>query len=67
MKDIKTGTLCTSISMISVFIMFVWGYLADDFSHSWLAVMAGGIVSAIIAMIRRDKENSNKDKEDGAA
>ena len=43
MKNIKTGTLCACISMISVFIMLVWGYAADDFEHSWLAVMAGGI------------------------
>ena len=66
MKDIKTGTLCASISMISVFIMLVWGFAANDFAHSWLAVMAGGILSAIISMIRKDKEhakNENKETE----
>ena len=43
MKNIKTGTLCACIGMISVFIMLVWDYAAGDFEHSWLAVMAEGI------------------------
>ena len=55
MKDIKTGTLCAIISMASVFIMLVWGYLAGSFQYSWLAVMAGGIIIAAISMIRKDK------------
>lgn len=49
MKNIKTGTLCACIGMISVFIMLVWGYAAGDFEHSWLAVMAGGIACATLA------------------
>ena len=62
MKDIKTGTICAIISMISVFVMFVWGYVAGDFAHSWLAVMAGGIASAIVAMVRKDKGSSGKEE-----
>jgi hypothetical protein len=50
--------------MISVFIMLVWGFAAGDFEHSWLAVMAGGIISAIVAMIRRDKAEVDKDKKE---
>ncbi|MCR5357457.1 MAG: hypothetical protein K6E63_08655 [Lachnospiraceae bacterium] len=64
MKDIKTGTLCASISMISVFIMFVWGYLANDFGHSWLAVMAGGIISCIVSMVRKDKDKAEEDNKE---
>ena len=64
MKDIKTGTLCASISMISVFIMLVWGYAADDFEHSWLAVMAGGIAIAIVTMVRKDKEHAEKERKE---
>lgn len=63
MKDIKTGTLCAIISMTSVFIMLVWGFIAGSFQHSWLAVMAGGIISAAVSMIRKDKEKA-EDKSD---
>lgn len=67
MKNIKTGTICALISMTSVVVMFIWGYLANDFSHSWLAVMVGGILSCAVFMIRKDiksgeKENDNDDK-----
>ncbi len=67
MKNIKTGTICALISMTSVVVMFIWGYLANDFSHSWLAVMVGGILSFAVFMIRKDfksgeKENDNDDK-----
>ena len=64
MKNIKTGTLCACISMISVFIMLVWGYAADDFERSWLAVMAGGIACAIISMVRKDKAKAEEEKKE---
>ena len=62
MKDIKTNTLCTIISMVSVLVMFIWGYLADSFDHCWLAVMAGGIIVMSIRMIRKDKEEKAKEE-----
>ena len=62
MKNIKTGTICAAISMISVFIMLVWGFAAGDFGHSWLAVMAGGIACAIVTMVRRDKSKAEEEK-----
>ena len=64
MKNVKTGTICASISMISVFIMFVWGYAAGDFEHSWLAVMAGGIASGIVSMVRKDKAAAEKEEQE---
>lgn len=63
MKDIKTGTICAIISMTSVVIMLIWGFLANDFSHSWLAVAIGGVVSCAFAMIRNDLDKAKKDKE----
>ncbi|MBQ6318704.1 MAG: hypothetical protein IJI23_02825 [Lachnospiraceae bacterium] len=63
MKDIKTGTICAIISMTSVVIMLLWGFLADDFAHSWLAVMVGGVASCAFAMISRDMDKAKKDKE----
>ena len=63
MKDIKTGTLCAIIAMVSVLVMLIWGYVEGSFEHSWLAVMAAGICMAAISMIRKDKRDSeNKDK-----
>ncbi len=61
MKNIKTGTICALISMVSVVVMFIWGYLANDFSHSWLAVMVGGILSCAVYMIRKDIKGAEKD------
>ena len=63
MKDIKTNTLCSIISMVSVLVMFIWGYIAGTFEHSWLAIMAAGIIIASISMIRKDTEKS-EDKEE---
>ena len=63
MKDVKTGTICAIISMTSVVIMFIWGFLANDFAHSWLAVMVGGVASCAFAMIRKDLDKAKKDKE----
>ncbi len=62
MEDIKTGTLCAIIAMVSVLVMLIWGYVEGSFEHSWLAVMAAGICMAAISMIRKDKRNAeNKD------
>ena len=63
MKNIKTGTICALISMVSVVVMFIWGYLANDFSHSWLAVMVGGILSCAVSMIRKDIKGAEKDND----
>ena len=63
MKDVKAGTICGIISMVSVLIMFLWGFLGNAWSVSWVAVMIGGVLSGIVYMIRRDKENSNNDKQ----
>ena len=46
------------------FFMLVWGYAADDFEHSWLAVMAGGIACAIISMVRKDKAKAEEEKKE---
>ena len=50
-----TKKLIPIISMVSVLVMFLWGYLANDWSRSWLAVFAGGIIIAIISILGRDK------------
>ena len=59
MKDIKTGTLVAIISMCSVVVMFIWGYIEGGYQHSWLAILIGGVISSAISMIRKDKENKD--------
>ncbi len=51
------------VAMVSVFVMFIWSYLEGNWSHSWLAVMAGGIVIAIISMLSKGDKGNRKDKE----
>lgn len=54
--------LIVAISMISVFIMIAWGTLTNSYSHSWLAVFAGGILITIVSMVgRSDDDNGNND------
>lgn len=50
-----TKKLIPIISMVSVLVMFVWGYFAGSFEHSWLAVFAGGIAIAVISIISKKK------------
>jgi hypothetical protein len=41
------------ISMVSVGVMVIWGTLANDWSKSWIAVMAGGIAIAALSIINK--------------
>ena len=50
------------ISMASVLIMFVWGYLAGSFAQSWLAVFAGGIAVAALTIIGKKQPENEKDE-----
>ena len=55
-----TKKLIPIISMVSVLVMFLWGYLANDWSKSWLAVFAGGIIIAAISIFNKDKDGKDK-------
>lgn len=59
MKDISTNTLTTIISMASVVVFLILGFLGS-FQYSWLTFMVAGILIVSIRMIRRDKENAEK-------
>ena len=50
------------IPIVSVAVMVIWGTLAKDWSKSWLAVFAGGIIIAAISIFNKDK--GGKDKEE---
>ena len=62
MKDLSTNTLSTIISMVSMLVMFIWGYIEGNFNHSWLAIMVGGIIIVSIRMVRKDKEAKEKEE-----
>lgn len=55
-----TKKLIPIISMVSVLVMFAWGYLAGDFEHSWLAVFAGGIAIAVISIVGKNRGKDNR-------
>lgn len=54
-------TLIPIISMVSVLIMFAWSYLEGSWSHSWLAVFAGGIAITVVSMLQHSKDKDGKD------
>ena len=45
--------LTTIIPILSVCVMLVWGLIANDWSKSWIAVMAGGIAIAALSIINK--------------
>ncbi len=55
-------TIIPIISIVSVVVMMLWGFLAGDWSRSWLAVFVGGCVIAILSIINKGKEEKDKDK-----
>lgn len=43
------------ISILSVIIMLVWGFAFNGWARSWLAVVIGGLIIAILKVVY-DKE-----------
>lgn len=59
-------TIIKIIPLVSVLVMLLWGFLGNAWNISWLAVVVGGIVTAILHVIAKDIENNknnNNDKE----
>ena len=52
--------LNTIIPIISVAVMIIWGMLAKDYSHSWLAVFVGGIIMAVINVLGKKNDDNKK-------
>lgn len=59
MKNISTGTITAIISMCSVVVFFVWGWL-DTYQHFWIVFIICGIAIAAVSMIRKDQEKAAK-------
>ena len=43
--------LTSIIGIVSVLVMLLWGYLGHDWGHSWLAVVIGGVICAILRVL----------------
>ena len=59
--DIKK--LIPIISIVSVVVMMLWGFIGNDWGHSWLAVFVGGCIIAILSILK-GKDADKKDKDD---
>jgi hypothetical protein len=60
-----TKKLIPIVAMVSVLIMFLWGYLVPDgWSKSWLAVFAGGIIITAISIMNNDKGKKDEKKDE---
>ncbi len=55
-------TITMIIGMIAFIIFFIWGYL-DTFEHSWLAFVIGVMACGVVRMVRKDKEEAAKKRE----
>ena len=51
-------TIIPIVSILSVAVMVLWGFLGNGWNYSWLAVFVGGVVIAILSII--DKNNNQK-------
>ena len=59
-------TIIKIIPLVGVLVMLLWGFLGNAWNISWLAVVIGGILTAILHVIAKDIENNknnNNDKE----
>jgi len=48
--------ICSIIGIVSVLAMFLWGYLGNDWGHSWISLFIGGVACAVIRLF----DNSDK-------
>lgn len=52
--------LAPIISMISVVVMIVWGFLANDWSKCWLSVVVGGLIIGILKVVGDNGNSGDK-------
>ena len=54
--DMNLKTIIPIISILSVAVMVLWGFLGNGWNYSWLAVFVGGVVIAILSIIDKNKK-----------
>ena len=57
------GLVCGIISIVSVAVFFLWGYLGSAWGKSWLVFVVGGMICAIINMVAKYNEEKKKEAE----
>ena len=57
-------TIINIIPFVGLLVMVLWGTLGNAWNISWIAVVIGGILMAILSIVnssmKKDKENNNK-------
>ena len=48
-----------AISMGSVLVFFIWGYIEGTFQHSWLIFLAAGIAIALVSIAQKNKNTND--------
>ena len=57
-------TIIKIIPLVGVLVMLLWGFLGNAWNISWIAVVVGGILAAILHVIAKDIENNKKNNDD---
>ena len=57
-------TIIKIIPLVGVLVMLLWGFLGNAWNISWLAVVVGGILAAILNVIAKDIDNNKKNNND---
>lgn len=57
-------TIINIIPLVGVLVMVLWGFLGNAWNISWIAVVAGGILMAILSIINKGMEKDKKEDSD---
>ena len=53
----NTEKLASVVMIASILVMLLWGFLGNDWSHSWIAVVVGAFGALIIRIIGKKDDN----------
>ena len=57
-------TIINILPFVGLLVMVLWGFLGNAWNISWIAVVVGGILAAILHVIAKDIENNKKNNND---
>lgn len=60
-------TIINIIPFVGVLVMVLWGFLGNAWNISWIAVVVGGVLMAILSIINSSMEKDKKEKADKAS
>lgn len=52
----NTEKLATVVLMASILVMILWGFIGNDWGHSWIAAVVGVFGSMIIRIIGKNDD-----------